>query len=356
QKLIGEAKNIQGFKDVVSNMIANLSSVATSDKGDFLCAASTDISLYEAVRKGQIIYIMLPRMSDPARAERLGRVFLADIQATIGVFYEQKNFKPLIPYLIILDEFGSYATPYFSVVFEQARKANFSVVAAVQSLGNLSDPDRGLSREFAQKVMGNTDTKVYFAVRDYETARTAAFLVGQEKSLLGQASVSSGTADRGERISLSRLFNPQVQDSEQSSFGFSEQYDFKVRPEVFMHDLNDPQGSVVIDMGTGEPVFARVMWSNPRFPSDWDYEKDIPRFKPRQVVPLGLYERVYLRCYEQVVSPKRTKEDEKTGRQTDETNAGEKKTAAKTKRQPGKKTQKAAVKSTVENGGKNQEP
>ncbi|HED00972.1 MAG TPA: hypothetical protein ENN18_11440 [Proteobacteria bacterium] len=347
QKLIGEAKNIQGFKDVVSNMIANLASVATSDKGDFLCASSTDISLYEAVRKGQIIYIMLPRMSDPARAERLGRVFLADIQATIGVFYEQKNFKPLIPYLIILDEFGSYATPQFSVVFEQARKANFSVVAAVQSLGNLSDPDRGLSREFAQKVMGNTDTKVYFAVRDYETARTAAFLVGQEKALMGQASVSNGTADRGERISLSRLFNPQVQESEQSSFGFSEQYDFKVRPEVFMHDLNDPQGSVIIDLGTGEPVFARVMWSNPHFPPGWDYEKEIPRFRPKQVVPLGLYERVYLQCYEQVVNPKEkeTKGEDRPDQQPD---TCKKERAAQTRKQAGKKTQKAAAKKSTE--------
>ncbi|MFH1147595.1 MAG: TraM recognition domain-containing protein, partial [Pseudomonadota bacterium] len=208
QNLIGESKNIQGFKDVVSNMIANLSSVATSQKGDFLCASSTDISLYEAVKKGQIIYIMLPRMSDAARAERLGRVFLADIQATIGVFYEQKNFKPLIPFLIILDEFGSYATPNFSVVFEQARKANFSVVAAIQSFGNLCDPELGLSQAFAQKILGNTDTKIYFAARDYETAYAAACLAGQEKSLMKTASLSSGSGDRGELISLGRLLEP----------------------------------------------------------------------------------------------------------------------------------------------------
>jgi len=146
---------------------------------------------------------------------------------------------------------------------------------------------------------------------------------------------------------LARLFNPQVQESEQSSFGFSEQYDFKVRPEVFMHDLNDPQGSVVIDMGTGKPVFARVMWSNPRFPLNWDYEKDIPRFKPKQVVPLGLYERVYLRCYEQVVSPKEQKEKEPSQRM-DEANAGKKKTAAETRRTARKSTQKAAAKKSAE--------
>lgn len=308
QNLIGESKNVQGFKDVVSNMIANLSSVATSQKGDFLCASSTDISLYEAVKKGQIIYIMLPRMNDAARAERLGRVFLADIQATIGVFYEQKNFKPLIPFLIVLDEFGSYATPNFSVVFEQARKANFSVVAAIQSFGNLCDPELGLSQAFAQKILGNTDTKIYFAARDYDTAYAAACLAGQEKSLMKTASLSSGSGDRGELISLGRLFNPQRDERTGTSRGFSEQYDFKVRPEVFMHDLNRPQGSIIIDSGTGEPILARAVWANPQIPPDWNYEDDIPRFKPKQVAPLGLYERVYLQRYE-----KATTADSETG-------------------------------------------
>ncbi|MFH1147594.1 MAG: hypothetical protein V1736_07795 [Pseudomonadota bacterium] len=69
-----------------------------------------------------------------------------------------------------------------------------------------------------------------------------------------------------------------------------------------MHDLNRPQGSIIIDSGTGEPILARAVWANPQIPPDWNYEDDIPRFKPKQVVPLGLYERVYLQRYEKATT------------------------------------------------------
>ena len=88
-------------------------------------------------------------------------MILTDLQSSIGAIYNEKDFQPLMPALVVLDEFGSYAIPDFSVVFEQAREAGIAVVAAFQLTSQLSDIEKGLSKGFLETVMGNTETKVF---------------------------------------------------------------------------------------------------------------------------------------------------------------------------------------------------
>ncbi len=54
-------------------------------------------------------------------AARLGRLILTDIRFTISEVLSRVNSTPNPPFLIVLDEFGSYATPDFLVVFEKSR-------------------------------------------------------------------------------------------------------------------------------------------------------------------------------------------------------------------------------------------
>jgi len=308
--LIMEARNVSSFRDDLSNIIANLGSITAGDVGKSLCSAS-QVNLYEAVKKSQILYFMLPRMSDPEKAIRLGRLLLGDIQTTIGLFYEEKEFKPIVPFLIILDEFGSYASPEFAVVFEQARKANFSVIAAVQSFGNLCNPYAGLSREFMQQVLGNSNTRLSLTVSDTETAEMAARLVGRDITYFRSFSSSSQESEGADTISVKRFLNPVRTDRETVSEAYSERYDYRLRPEVFMHELGRIKGRAIVDFKDGEPIFTRVCWLKQAVPVDYSYENKIPRFAKAEVEPLSLWERVQAKLKHMEVSFREEKKEEK---------------------------------------------
>ncbi|HDH91332.1 MAG TPA: hypothetical protein ENF38_00095 [Candidatus Aenigmarchaeota archaeon] len=290
--LIMESRSTKSFRDDLSNMIANLGSIAEGETGEALCSAGTQVNLYDAVKKNQVVYFMLPRMSDAEKATRLGRLLLGDIQTTIGLFYEEKEFEPLVPFLILLDELGSYANPEFAVVFEQARKAHFAVVAAVQSFANLANPFAGLSREFKQQVLGNTNTKVFLSVSDMEDAREMAALVGQDITYFKTYSTSVQESHGADTISAKRFLNPTITDRESVTESYSERYDFKIRPEVFMHELGKTKGKAIIDFKDGNPIFARTCWFYPSVPRNYAYEEKIPRFAPHEEEPLALWERV----------------------------------------------------------------
>jgi len=290
--LVMQAKTISSFRNDLSNIIANLGSITTGDIGESLCSPATQVNLYNAVKRSQIIYFMLPRMSDAEKATRLGRLLLGDIQTTIGLFYEEKEFKPIVPFLIILDEFGSYASPEFAVVFEQARKANFSVIAAIQSFGNLCNPYAGLSREFMQQVLGNSNTRLFLTVSDTETAEMAARLVGRDITYFRSFSSSTQESEGADTISAKRFLNPLRTDRQSVSEGYSERYDYRLRPEVFMHELGKVKGRGIVDFKDGNPIFARVCWLKPSVPADYTYEDKIPHFQRAEVEPLSLWERV----------------------------------------------------------------
>ncbi|RLI47770.1 MAG: hypothetical protein DRP09_22100, partial [Candidatus Thorarchaeota archaeon] len=310
--LIMEAKSTSAFRDDLSNMIANLGSIATGEIGETLSSPITQVNIYDAVKKSQILYFMLPRMSDSEKATRLGRLLLGDIQTTISLFYEEREFKPLVPFLIILDEFGSYASPEFAVVFEQARKANFSVIAAVQSFGNLSNPYAGLSREFRQQVLGNTSTRIFLTVSDTETAELAAGMVGRDITYFKSISACVQESHGADTISAKRFLNPVYTDRESVTEGYTERYDYKLRPEVFMHELGKIKGRAIVDFKDGNPIFIRTCWANPEVPDDYPYEDKIPRFEATRAEPLSLWERVQSRLKHMEISFDEEKVEEKS--------------------------------------------
>ena len=90
-------------------------------------------------------------------------MILTDIRFAISEVLSRTKSKPNPPFLIVLDEFGSYATPDFSVVFEKSREANVIVVEAIQSLSNLTDGHKMLSRDFAERILGNAN-KIFMSL------------------------------------------------------------------------------------------------------------------------------------------------------------------------------------------------
>ncbi|MFQ5779160.1 MAG: type IV secretory system conjugative DNA transfer family protein [Nitrospiria bacterium] len=294
EKFVRKFRAMGQMSDLLSGLISELGAISSKPMGDFLCRPVNDVDFYQAIKKGQIIYAALPRLQETKKSEKLGKVILTDLQSSIGAIYGEKDYRPLIPALVVLDEFGSYAISDFSVVFEQAREAGIALVAAFQLTSQLSSREKGLSRGFLETVMGNTETKVFLRLKSLESALWASDFFGQELRWFAQVSAGETVSDAEQRISLSRYLNPRHTEGRSSSLSHRQLYDQKVRPEVLLHGLG--VGEAFINW-EGEPVKVRLSWVEPEIPQGWNYAKVLPRFRRKEPTPLGLWERINRRIY-----------------------------------------------------------
>ena len=294
EKFVRKFKSAGHMSDLLSGLISELGAISSKPMGDFLCRPVSDVDFYQAMKKGQIIYAALPRLQETKKSEKLGKVILTDLQSSIGAIYSEKDYQPLMPALVVLDEFGSYALPDFAVVFEQAREANVAVVAAFQLTTQLSDLEKGLSKGFLETVMGNTETKVFMRLKSLDTAVWASDFFGQELRWFAQVSEGESTSDAGQPISLHRYVNPRRTDSRSSSLTHRQIYDQKVRPEALLHEMGI--GEAFINW-QGEPVKVKLSWVEPEIPHGWDYARVLPSFRRKEPKPLGLWDRINQRIY-----------------------------------------------------------
>jgi type IV secretory pathway TraG/TraD family ATPase VirD4 len=295
EKFVRKFKTMGQMSDLLSGLISELGAISGKPMGDFLCRPASDVDFYQAIKKGQIIYAALPRLQETKKSEKLGKVILTDLQSSIGAIYNEKEFQPLMPALVVLDEFGSYAIPDFSVVFEQAREAGIAVVAAFQLTSQLSDIEKGLSKGFLETVMGNTETKVFLRLKSLESALWASDFFGQEIRWFSQVSEGRSMSDTEQVISLNRYVNPRRTEGQSASLARRQMYDQKVRPETLLHQLE--VGEAFINW-RGEPVKVRLSWVEPEIPPGWDYARVLPRFRRKEPTPLGLWERINRKIYQ----------------------------------------------------------
>lgn len=295
EKFIRKFKSTAQISDLLSGLISELGAITAKPMGDFLCRPFNDIDFYQGIKKGHIIYAALPRLQEKKKSEKLGKVIVTDLQAAIGAIYEEKDYRPLIPALVVLDEFGSYATLDFSVAFEQAREANVAQIAAFQLTSQLSDIEKGLSTGFLETVMGNTETKVFLRMKSLKSATWASDFFGQEVRWFAQVSEGQSSSDTEQVISLSRYVNPRRTEGKSASLAQREMYDQKVRPEILLHQLE--VGEAFINW-QGEPVKVKLSWVEPEIPPGWDYARVLPRFRRKEPMPLGLWERINQRIYQ----------------------------------------------------------
>ena len=148
-------------------------------------------------------------------------MILTDIRFAISESWAEQTAKPNPPFLIVLDEFGSYATPDFSVVFEKSREANIIVVGAIQSLSNLTDGHKMLSRDFAERILGNAN-KIFMSLESTQTAMEAERYWGEEITRKQSYQTSEGYTDSGRYLSPMRYLNPQRSKNLQDRKGWIE--------------------------------------------------------------------------------------------------------------------------------------
>ena len=279
---------LKAREDKFEGLDAKINSLLASKATAALCSPGSDIDFYNAIHKSHNVYIGLPMDRDPSIAAGLGRVILTDIRVAISEILGHTKWKPNPPFLIILDEFGSYATPDFSVVFEKSREANVIVVGAIQSISNLTDGNKMLSRDFAERILGNAN-KIFMSLESTQTAMEAERYWGEEIAKKQSYNVSEGRTDSGRYLSLMRILNPQRSKSLQDRKGWIEGWEPKIKADQFIHNLGIGEAYL---RHNGRPAKVKLIRAEINPPNDFDLAADLPRFAQGKDPPLNLTEKV----------------------------------------------------------------
>lgn len=168
--------DIKKMKDTFGGIGGRLFQFGTGKFGSVLNTYSPEIDLFEAMTTNKIIYVALPTMGKNEAAGNFGKMFLGDMRTAVSWIQAlPESRKPNPPFLVFMDEVGSYAVESLNRQFEQNRSARVVLLPAFQTKANLEV----VSPEFAEMVLGNTWTKIFFKIGTHKMAEEVADLIGK---------------------------------------------------------------------------------------------------------------------------------------------------------------------------------
>lgn len=262
--VLSDKKVQHTFGDLGGKLSAYTVGAARSVLNDY----NPEVDLLKAIKENQLVYIALPMLRKQETAINFAKFLLSDLRTAIGSL-QNEVYKPHPTFLVLMDEFSSYAMPSIATVFEQARSANICLFPFIQTTSSLTDKERGLSTDFESKVLGNTWNKVVFKLKDPVSCEKMSDIAGEKLvQVISQTegqniSFASGQDDASVLRAGGR--------GKTFSRSVSEQYEKIVRPEEFAN-LEVGEG---IFMGH-EVIKLRVPHVQINFRKDG---LDFPRFR-----------------------------------------------------------------------------
>jgi len=148
-----------------------------------------EVDFKDVVFNRRILFVMLPSLErDPDALANLGKLVVSGVRSALGPALGDKvegakrdviDVKPttsLVPFLLILDEYGYYSVKGFAVVAAQARSLGVGIVFAGQDYPSFK---KG-SPEEAASTVANTNIKICMKIEDpSETLEIFVKRVGQ---------------------------------------------------------------------------------------------------------------------------------------------------------------------------------
>ncbi len=151
-----------------------------------------EIDLLDVMKKNQIAYFQLNLNSYGFLGKKIGKILVQDLKVISSQIQSgQVDFKPLL-LGVLIDEFGSFATPDFSDFLKQVRSAGTGVHLFCQGLADLNV----VSQSFSNQVLGSAATKIILRQDVKRTLEKWAF-----------TAVTRGTVGRSFQVSERILGN-----------------------------------------------------------------------------------------------------------------------------------------------------
>lgn len=217
--------DLKRLKETLGGIGARMHQFGSGKFGPVLNSYTPEVKMYDAVRDGKIVYVALPTMGKDVAAQNLGKIVIADLRTAISWLQMNKQDRPKIPFLAFLDEMSSYSTETLAVMFEQARSARVSLWPAIQTDSGLSN----ISEDFKERIMANTETKVFFKLSSQDTAVAASDSIGVTKRVASSETSSQGTSASAQAMNIGP--NKNLSDSASSASGEREQEEPLVHPD-----------------------------------------------------------------------------------------------------------------------------
>lgn len=226
--IVSEKKLQHTFGD----MLGKLAAYTRGQARDVLNTYNPEVDLLQAIKENLLVYVALPMLSKAEVATDFAKIFLSDLRTAVGQLQNvPPEQRPNPTFLCLMDEFSSYAMPTLAPLFEQARSANICLFPFIQTVSSLSDKERGLSPDFAQKIIGNTWNKISFVLKDPESCEQMSKIAGQALKEFTSTSVGEniGFASGEQDASMLRTSNR----GKSVSTSIRVEYDAVARPEDF---------------------------------------------------------------------------------------------------------------------------
>lgn len=209
--------DLKRLKETLGGIGARMHQFGSGNFGPVLNSYSPEVKMYEAIRDNKIVYIALPTMGKDVAAQNLGKIVIADLRTSISWLQMNKQDRPKIPFLAFMDEMSSYSTETLAVMFEQARSARVALLPAIQTDSGLSN----ISEDFKERIMANTELKIFFRLSSQDTALTASELIGETTRVTRSTSIGTGESASAQALELGP--NKSLSASESHASGEREQ-------------------------------------------------------------------------------------------------------------------------------------
>lgn len=213
-----------------------------------------EINLMDATKTGKVVYFSLRALDYPeAESLDIGKMVLMDLQA-VAAWRQREVVKTDIPILVLIDEAPQVVPEAFLTTMEMARSAGIAIVLIHQA-------NEQFPKSISTRIDQNTNTKIIMRINEPKTAKYYADAIGQERSFF---KMESEAGQHPLRVFKDLLF-PRWSQTER------EQYDYIIRPEVFMR-LNTGEGVVILK--GGKPMIAKL-----------PFYSEVPKGNIDQIVP-----------------------------------------------------------------------
>ena len=164
----GDSQGVYEVTVATNDWISNITLLG-SNYGKILNSESPDLELFETIQNNKNIWVVLPTMESEDAAKKIGRIFLGLIKAAADKKIK-KSFEPKLPYLFLLDEFGSIVVEGFGRFMSKSRALGMSMWIFFQSLSQL----KVVGEEEMNEIMEMCNTIVAMKMKDKNFAEEAA--------------------------------------------------------------------------------------------------------------------------------------------------------------------------------------
>jgi hypothetical protein len=212
----------------IGGAAGRLQPYGTGNLGQIMRVYSSEVDTLDAIDQGLLVYVKLATLERGESAWAFAKLMLSDFKAAVSEINARgEHTRPAIPFVLIGDEFGSWAIDGSEELPEKLRAANIGAMLLFQTAANLTQ--RG--EVFAQRIVGNCETRTFLELGEPESQEYAARIVGQALKEFRTESQSVAQGQSNQFLDV-KMFHG-VSSSSSRSSSRSERYDYVVRPEEF---------------------------------------------------------------------------------------------------------------------------